>query len=202
MGAPDSLRRWYGAHTPTLLGAAWEYAVLCPLLETPEGWALLFEKRAVALSQGGETCFPGGRMEAGETPEDCALRETREELSIPPEEIQLLGQGDFLCNQRGFLLHPVVGTVTPRGMAALRPSPAEVAEVFTVPVEFFRSTPPDIYTYDLLPSIPADFPYEAVGISREYPWNRGQVEVPVWVYRGRVIWGMTGRLVADLVSHL
>ena len=34
------------------------------------------------------------------------------------------------------------------------------------------------------------------------PWNCGKVEVPVWLYRGHAIWGMTARIVRDLVSHL
>ena len=88
------------------------------------------------------------------------------------------------------------------GFAALRPAPAEVADVYTVPLEFFRSTPPERYTYDLLPHVPDHFPYETVGIPRDYPWARGRVEVPVWNWRGRVIWGMTARIVADLIARL
>lgn len=113
---------------PTLLGARHEYAVLCPLLEQPDGLHFLFEVRASAIRQAGETCFPGGRMEPGESPTDCALRETMEELAIPPSEIQILGREDFICNQRGFLLCPVLGLVSAAGIAArLRPL-LEVAE--------------------------------------------------------------------------
>ena len=36
----------------------------------------------------------------------------------------------------------------------------------------------------------------------DYPWNCGKVEVPVWLYGGHAIWGMTARIVRDLVSHL
>lgn len=202
MGELERLRRFYGGHVPGLLGAHREYAVLCPLVERPDGLHLLFEVRSAAVRQAGETCFPGGRMEPGETPADCALRETEEELSIPCSEISLLGQGDFICNQRGFLLRPLPGLVSPAGFAALRPSPAEVAEVFTVPLDYFRSTPPERYAYALTPQVPDSFPYEAVGIPRDYPWNTGRVEVPVWVRQNRVIWGMTARIVLDLISHL
>ena len=199
----EHLRRRYADHVPGLLGARHSYAVLCPLVERPDGLHLLFEVRSAALHrQPGEVCFPGGRMEAGETPEQCALRETEEELSIPRAEIRLLGQGDFICNQRGFLLRPLPGLVSPAGLAALRPAPAEVAEVFTVPVEFFRTTLPQPCAYDLIPRVPESFPYEAVGIPRDYPWNCGKVEVPVWLYGGHAIWGMTARIVRDLVSHL
>ena len=104
-----NLRRFYGDHVPTLLEARHEYAVLCPLVERPNGLHLLFEVRSAGVSQSGETCFPGGQMEPGEAPADCALRETEEELSIPRAEIRLLGQGDFICNQRGFLLRPLPG---------------------------------------------------------------------------------------------
>ena len=197
----DALRRRYGGHTPGLLGARQEYAVLCPLVEQLDGLHLLFEVRAAGLRQGGEVCFPGGRMETGESPADCALRETEEELSIPRSEVSLLGTPDFICNQKGFLLRPVLGLVTDAGLRAMKPSPAEVAEVFTVPFSFFQSTPAATYSYDLIPRIPEDFPYEAVGISRDYPWNTGTVDVPVWQYQGHTIWGMTARIVQDLTRQ-
>ena len=75
-----------------------------------------------------------------------------------------------------------------------------MAEVFTVPFAFFQATEPEVYAYDLLPQGPEGFPYEALGIARDYPWSRGRVEVPVWRYEGHVIWGMTGRIVRGLVK--
>lgn len=195
------LRRRYGGHEPGLLGARHSYAVLCPLVEQPDGLHLLFEVRSAGVSQGGEVCFPGGRMEPGESVADCALRETWEELSIPPESVTLLGTPDFICNQKGFLLRPVLGLVSARGFAGLRPSPAEVAEAFTAPLSFFQATEPERHQYALLPQVPDSFPYESVGIPRNYPWARGQVEVPVWHYQGHVIWGMTARITADIIRY-
>ena len=201
-GALEALRRRYGGYQPGLLGARHSYAVLCPLVERPDGLHLLFEVRARNLSQGGEVCFPGGRMEAGETPAQCALRETEEELSIPAAEVSLLGTPDFICNQMGFLLRPVLGLVSPAGLAALRPSPDEVAEVFTAPLSFFAETAPEPWRYELVPQVPEDFPYESVGIPRDYAWNHGWVDVPVWYWQGHAVWGMTARLVRDLIKSL
>lgn len=200
--AAEALRRRYGGHVPGLMGAEGRYAVLVPLVETAEGTALLFETRAAGLRQGGEVCFPGGRAEPWETAEDCALRETEEELSIPRGEVALLGRPDFLCNQQGFLLQPVLGAVSQAGFARMRPSPAEVAEAFTAPLDFFRRTEPVMARYALVPELPEDFPYEAAGIPRDYAWSRGSVEVPSWRYEGHVIWGMTGRIIRDIIRCL
>lgn len=178
-GELERLRRRYQDHEPGLLGASRSYAVLCPLVEKPDGLHLLFEVRSSQVSQEGEVCFPGGRMEPEETPRDCALRETEEELSIPRGEITLLGEPDFICNQRGFLLRPVLDLASPAGLRTLRPSPAEVAEVFTVPLAFFRETPPEPWSYELVPQVPEDFPYGPVGIPRDYPWSHGRVEIPI-----------------------
>lgn len=198
-GELERLRRRFEGHEPGLLGALRSYAVLCPLVEQEGELRLLFEVRAPQLRQGGEVCFPGGRMEEGESPLECALRETEEELAIPRREVTVLGTPDFICNPRGFLLRPVVGAVSPAGLAALRPSPAEVAEVFTAPLRFFRETKPEIWRYELIPEVPEEFPYGPVGVPRDYAWSRGQAEVPIWYYQGRAIWGMTARLVRELV---
>ncbi len=200
--ALEALTRRYKGHAPDLMGAKGSYAVLCPLAELPEGLSLLYEVRAANLRQGGEVCFPGGRMEPGETPEVCALRETEEELAIPRETVQLIGPGDFIANQRGFLLRPFLGLVSPEGLSVMRPSPAEVAEVFTVPLSWLKENLPQIWTYSLRPQTPEDFPYERIGIKRDYPWAWGQVEVPVWYWQGRAIWGMTARITLDLLKAL
>ena len=201
-GELERLARRFQGHEPGLLGASRCCAVLCPLAEGEDGLRLLFEVRSSQVSQGGEVCFPGGSMEPGETPQDCALRETEEELSIPREEVTLLGTPDFICNQRGFLLRPVLGLVSPAGLAALRPSPAEVAEAFTVPLAFFRESAPVAARYELVPQVPEDFPYAAAGIAQDYPWSRGMVEVLSWQYEGHVIWGMTARIVKDILKGL
>jgi coenzyme A diphosphatase NUDT7 len=199
----ERLERRFAGHVPGLLGARHSYAVLCPLVETAEGLSLLFEVRSASLRrQPGEVCFPGGAAEPGEDAAACALRETEEELAIPRREIRVLGTPDFICNQRGFLLQPVLGLVSAAGFGALRPSPAEVAEVFTAPLSFFRQTPPQVYAYDLVPTEPENFPYDDIGVGQDYRWSRGRVEVPVWYWHRHAIWGMTARLVRDLTDTL
>lgn len=190
----------FGSHQPGLMNARNAFAVLCPLVEKNDGLHLLFEVRSGSVSQAGEVCFPGGHMESEETPEETALRETEEELSIPRSCISIIGKPDFLGSQANFLLHPVLALVSADGLAAMSPAPAEVAEVFTAPLTFFKENPPQEYYYDLIPQVHEDFPYEAIGISREYPWRRGRQEVPVWFYQGHAVWGMTARIVKHLIS--
>ena len=202
MSGADRFRRLWSGYVPGMLGAESRYAVLCPLVEKEDGLHFLLEVRAAQLRQGGEICFPGGRAEKGESPESCALRETFEELAIPPEEVELIGRTDFLCQPGRFLLQPVLGVVSPAGLAAMRPSAAEVAEVFTVPVSFLQNTPPQVFTYDLAPNIRDNALYEALGITPAYRWRGGQTEVPVWHYEGRVIWGITGRILLNIVRRL
>ena len=168
----NDLQRRFDGYVPQMLEARHSYAVLCPFVEQPDGLHLLFEVRAATLRrQPGEVCFPGGMQEPGETPEVCALRETWEELGIPQEEIRVFGKSDFLCSHRGFLLQPVLAAVSPAGLAALRPSPAEVAEVFSVPLSFFRRQQPEVYRYELVPTGPV--PIRSRGHSGDLPLGPG-----------------------------
>lgn len=189
--------------TPGLMDSKRAYAVLVPLVEQNGELCLLYEVRARTLRrQPGEVCFPGGRMESGETPEVCALRETFEELSIPPEGVRLLGRLDFIAHRANFLMHPVVGVVEEDALRAMRPSAAEVEEVFFVPLSYLLKMPPIEYTYELVPTPAEHFPYELIGIPKDYPWQKGRENVPVYPWRGRAIWGLTGRITRNLVTFL
>ena len=197
----DFRARWTG-HTPGLQELTGEYAVLVPLARRPEGLCLLYEVRSERLGrQPGEVCFPGGRMEAGEDPVACALRETWEELAIPPAEVEVVARLDFLTHQGGFAMYPVLGILSQAGAEALRPSPAEVKEAFWVPVDWLRAHPPAVYAYDLVPDVGEDFPYGRIGFPQGYRWRGGRVSVPVYDWPGRPIWGLTGRITRHLMEN-
>lgn len=202
MTAAQFRDRWKG-HVPRPAGKRREYAVLVPLAEREGALHLLFEVRAETLNrQPGEVCFPGGRMEGAESPVECALRETWEELGIPPEAVEVLGLLDYQFGQGEFLLHPVLGLVAPAAAEALRPNPAEVKEVFWVPAEHLRTHPPAVYTYDLLLDVGEDFPYDRIGFPKGYRWRRGRMDVPVYPWENRAIWGLTGRIVLGLMEGM
>lgn len=188
--------------TPGLMDSKRAYAVLVPLVERDGELHLLYEVRASTLRrQPGEVCFPGGRMEAGETAEECALRETWEELGIPRSQIRLLGRLDFIAHRASFLMQPVLGVVDSRAFSPrLHPNPAEVEEFFLVPLSHLLETDPIEYDYDLIPTPAEEFPYDLIGIPRDYKWQLGHENVPVYPWQGRAIWGLTGRITRNLVQ--
>jgi coenzyme A diphosphatase NUDT7 len=201
VNGPGELGRRLAAHTPGLMCSRNRYAMLCPFVERQDGLYLLFEVRAATLRrQPGEVCFPGGRMETGESPEACALRETGEELHIAPEHIELWGRTDFIVDASNAWMQPVAGKILPEGLTELRPSRTEVEETFLVPLSFFREHAPHLYHYDLRPLPQIDFPYEEIGFPSGYAFRGGQVEVPIWQYNGRVIWGLTARIIRNILQ--
>ena len=196
-----ALERALKTRTPGLMDSRRSYAVLVPLVKRDgEGYDVLYEVRARTLRrQPGEVCFPGGRMEEGETAEACALRETWEELGIPPESVRLLGRLDFIAHRASFLMQPVLGVVDSETFSPrLHPSPDEVEEVFFVPLSHLLETEPIEYTYDLVPTPAEQFPYDLIGIPRDYKWQLGHEDVPVYHWQGRAIWGLTGKITRNL----
>lgn len=188
---------------PGVEGVSRHYAVLVPLVEREGVTSLLLEVRAETLHrQPGEVCFPGGRMEPGESPTQCAYRETWEELGIPASAIRPIARLDVLHHQSNYLLHPVLAQLDERALDHLRLETAEVKETFLVPVSFFEENAPLVYTYPLRPEVGEDFPYDLIGFREGYDWKAGRVEVPIWNYEGRAVWGITGRIIRWLMSEL
>ena len=191
------------SRTPGLMDATGRYAVLVPLVEGEDGLSLLYEVRSGTLRrQPGEVCFPGGRMEGTESPEACALRETWEELGIPPETIRVLGRLDFIAHRANFIMYPILARVDRSGVDQMRCSPAEVGETFQIPLKHLMTHPPLEYSYTLTPRTDENFPYELLGISRDYRWQPGGENVPVYPWQGHAVWGLTGRITRHLVQLL
>ena len=202
MGELENLSRRFGGHVPGLLGARAGYAVLCPLVERPEGVHLLFEVRSPTVSQGGEVCFPGGRRERGERPVETALRETWEEIGIPPEEIEILAPLDVIQDISDRVVYPFLGTISPQGVDRLAASAAEVKNVFFVPLDYLMHYPEEVYRYTVSAQVDDQFPYERMGFPKNYPWRTGFMDVPIYEYEGHFIWGMTARTVRWLLREL
>ena len=110
-------------------------AVAVVLLPDDEGrGCFLLTKRAPTLrSHTGQWALPGGRMDAGESPEGAALRELDEEVGLKLGAGTALGLLDDYPTRSGFVITPVVFWADDPG--TLAPNPAEVARVHLVPLE-------------------------------------------------------------------
>ncbi len=111
--------------------------VLVPLVLGDDGTELLFTQRTDHVeTHKGQISFPGGMADAGDRDiVHTALREAEEELGIGAPLVEVRGLLDDLAVPSGFIITPVVGIL--RGLPPLTPNPREVAEAFTVPLEFF-----------------------------------------------------------------
>lgn len=176
---------------PGVIGDRKEFAVLIPLVERADGLHLLFEKRSGNIKQPGDTCFPGGRIEEDESIIECALRETAEEIGI--NDVEVIGQFDSILEVNRITMHTVVGIVTEDALKNARINPEEVADIFTVPLDFFVATKPMCHTVRILQDT-ADFPYEEAGIRKDYKWRVGSQEIFIYHYEDRIIWGLTARI--------
>jgi len=112
-------------------------AVLVPIVNRAEdaaGLTILLTVRAPHLKMhSGQVSFPGGRIDPQDAnPEAAALREAREEVGLDPGRVELLGRLPDYLTGTGYRITPVVGVLTPP--FELRPDPAEVSEVFEVPL--------------------------------------------------------------------
>ena len=116
---------------PALRHAA--VAIIVAAGEDPAEASVLLTRRPQHLNRhAGQYALPGGRMDAGETPEAAALRETMEELGLQLAPSAILGSLDDYATRSGFRITPVViwgGPAFP-----LAPDPNEVARVFRIPL--------------------------------------------------------------------
>ncbi len=111
-------------------------AVAVVVVHDPERAAdcfLLTRRSSRLRGHRAQYALPGGRLEAGESPPEAALRELHEELGLSLDEDAVLGLLDDYETRSGYRITPVV--VWGGSCEELAPNPDEVARVFRIPLE-------------------------------------------------------------------
>jgi 8-oxo-dGTP pyrophosphatase MutT (NUDIX family) len=155
-------------------------AVLVPLLLKEREWHVLVTQRTQTVEHHpGQISFPGGACEPEDRSlQETALRETCEEIGIPPGAVEVLGALDDLHTVTRFVVTPFVGVI-PHPLV-YKPNPHEVEDVVEVPLSFLRN--------------PAHLRIE----QREY---EGQVhDVYRWDYGAYTIWGATAQILKGFLD--
>ncbi len=166
---------------PQTVAAARPAAVLAPIIPRPEGLTVLLTLRAAHLrSHSGQVAFPGGKIDAGETPAETALREAREEIGLAPSLVEPLGWLDPYLTGTGYRVTALVALIDPAFVPAL--NPAEVADAFETPFAFLM----DAANHRL----------------EERQWRGRTRKFYAMPYGERYIWGVTAGILRNLYERL
>lgn len=178
-----------------------KYAVLIALIENEGVWEVIYELRAKSLrSQPGEVSFPGGRVEDGETFKQAAIRETMEELNLKSDNINVVGELDYLVSYANFTIHCFVATISGVTVDEIIPNKDEVDILFTVPLDYFLDNDPDRYELDLQTVGNDEFPYELIPKGKDYNFRRGKQSVLFYKFKEYIIWGYTAKMTRHLIE--
>lgn len=111
-------------------------SVLVPLTPGRDGIDVILTKRASHLKHHpGQIAFPGGKREEGDADAVAtALRESEEEIGLPPHQVAVLGELPFHETVTNYQVTPVLGWIEAQFVPV--PEAGEVAEVFRVPLAF------------------------------------------------------------------
>jgi len=144
---------------------------------------VLTRRTETVRSHKGQISLPGGKREGNETLIETALRETSEEVGVPPDNTEVIGQLSTLYTPpSNYCIHPFIAHRPIR--PSFYPDSVEVAEILEVPLATL-----------LAPSTR----------KVEY-WSDPNFEsprrVPFFDIHGYVVWGATAMILSEFVTLL
>jgi 8-oxo-dGTP pyrophosphatase MutT (NUDIX family) len=159
-------------------------AVLVPLLFKEGEWHVVVTQRTQDVEyHKGQISFPGGACEPDDAGRQAtALRETFEEIGVPPAAVEVLGLLDDFQTVSHFGVTPFVGVIPHPFAYCLEMR--EVEAVVEVPFSFLRD--------------PAHLRTEQRDAERE--GRLAERDVLFWDYGPYTIWGATARILKNLLD--
>jgi len=157
-------------------------AVLIPVVDDgPEARVILTRRTASLRRHSGQVAFPGGAIDPEDGSADvAAMREAEEEIGLDRRFVSVVGHLPVYLTTTGFRIRPVLSVVQPG--FTLTANPAEVAEVFEVPLSFLMN--PDNHRRE----------------SRV--WEGRERHYFVMPYQDHYIWGVTAGIIRTLYERL
>lgn len=170
-----------GAAIPRAPGARRAAALLLLFVKDERPHVVLTLRASHLPHHADQVSLPGGRIEAGESPEAAALREAHEEIGLDRAAVRTLGElTPVHIPVSGYTLHVIVGVTAPAPV--FTPDAGEVADVIEAPLADLMS-----------PSC----------LRREH-WRREgrDLDVPFFAVAGHRVWGATAMALCELLSVL
>lgn len=179
---PTVIPPWPASLLQKIAGGLKPAGVLIPIIDRKTGLSVLLTQRSSELRlHAGQVSFPGGRMEPGDVDISAtALRETHEEVGIPPQAVRIAGYLDPLPTVTGYSVTPVIGILGASVSVCI--DPGEVEAAFEVPLEFLMNEANQTHS------------------SREFEGLR--LAVVEFNHAGRRIWGATATMLLQLRKYL
>jgi len=119
-----------------------EAGILVPITRHAQQPQIILTRRAQHMNtHKGQVAFPGGKHdEDDESLMHTALRECHEEIGIPQNKVEIVGQLSQVISLHGIRVTPYVGLVDED--VALIPNLDELDSIFKVPTAFFSDAIP------------------------------------------------------------
>ena len=140
---------------------------------------MLTQRSKRLRSHAGQVSFPGGKQDQRDANSlETAIRETREEIGLPKEKIEIIGTLDQILSLHHYLVTPFVAIIP--GDFVPIPNEDEIDAVFKVPLSFFMKN--DQHW------------------TEEFETPFAKVLTHHFKFEGFDIWGLTAKLILRLLE--
>ena len=153
-------------------------AVLIILYKKDNSWTFPLIRRAEdEYVHSGQIALPGGRIEADETASQAARREAEEEIGLPDEGVNIIGElSPITIPVSGFLVYPFIAIIDFEPI--WKPNPAEVDNVIPIPLSDLH----DLNNKRIEPRV----------------FNKKIVQIRYFFLQEQKVWGATAMILNEL----